>query len=55
MACYNDESHILIFIGLYSGTLAGPSCLDEKYLNDLDNNWISFIDTYYGEYYDFSK
>lgn len=55
MACYNDEMHTLIFIGLYSGTLAGPSCLEEKYLNDIENNWKSFIDTYYGEIYDFSK
>lgn len=55
MACYNDENYTLIFIGLYSGTLAGPSCLEEKYLNDIDNNFISFLDTYYGELYDFSK
>ena len=26
MACYNDENQTLIFIGLYSGTVAGPSC-----------------------------
>lgn len=55
MACYNDENYTLVFIGLYSGTLAGPSCLNKKYLNDIENNWNSFIDTYYGKYYDFSK
>ena len=55
MACYNDENYTLIFMGLNSGTMAGPSCLDEKYLNDIEKNWISFIDTYYGEVYDFSK
>jgi hypothetical protein len=55
MACYNDQNYTLFFIGLYAGTLAGPSCLEEKYLNDIDNNWMSFIDTYYGEYFDFSK
>lgn len=55
MACYNDSCNTLIFIGMYSGTLAGSSCLEDRYLNDIDNNWISFIDTYYGEIYDFSK
>ena len=29
--------------------------LDEKYLTDLENNWQSFIEQYYGDYYDFSK
>lgn len=55
MACYNDENHTLIFIGLYSGTLAGPSCLEEKYLEDIEGNWKDFIDQYYGAYYDFSQ
>ena len=55
MACYNDSNNTLLFIGLYSGTLAGPSCLDDKYLEDIDNNWEDFIDQYYGEYYDFSN
>ena len=55
MACYNDENHTLIFIGLYSGTLAGPSCLDEKYLEDIEGNWEAFVDQYYGAYYDFSQ
>lgn len=55
MACYNDERQTLIFMGLYSTTLAGPSCLEEKYLADIDDNWIEFIDTYYGEVYDFGK
>lgn len=55
MACYNDINYTLIFIGFYSGTLAGPSCLDEKYINNFDENFTSFIDQYYGEYYDFSK
>ena len=55
MACYNDENHTLIFIGLYSGTLAGPSCLEDKYLEDIEGNWKDFIDQYYGAYYDFSQ
>jgi len=55
MACYNDENYTLIFMGLYSGTLAGPSCLDEKYLEDIEGNWEAFVDQYYGAYYDFSQ
>ena len=55
MACYNDEKCILIFIGMYSGTLAGPSSLDKKYIVDIEGNWEDFIDQYYGEYYDFSE
>lgn len=55
MACYNDEKHTLIFIGLESVTLAGPSCIDNKYLEDIDNNWGSFVEEYFGEYYDFQE
>ena len=55
MACYNDTNCTLIFIGFYSETLTRPSCLDEKYLEDIEGNWKSFIDQYYGEYYDFSS
>ena len=55
MACYNDENCTLIFMGLYSGTIAGPSCLNEKYLEDIDSNWKAFIEQYYGEYYDFNN
>ena len=55
MACYNDEKFSIIFIGLYSGTLSGPSCLEQKYLDDIENNWKSFIDTYFGKYYDFGE
>jgi hypothetical protein len=52
MACYNDENHALIFIGLYSGA---PSCLEDKYLEDIEGNWEAFVDQYYGAYYDFSQ
>ena len=48
MACYNDTKQELVFIGLY-GTV------DQKYKDDPQGNWVSFIDTYYGEYYDFSE
>lgn len=51
MVCYNDEYNIICFLG-FSNTY--PE-LDEKYLNDLENNWKSFIDQYYGKYYDFSE
>jgi len=53
MACYNDVNYTLIFIGFDSGTLAGPSCLDKKYLENMEDNWISFLEQYYGECYDF--
>ena len=55
MACYNDKKYYLIFIGLYSGTLAGPSCLEEKYINDIDNNWGDFLNQYYGQCYNFNE
>lgn len=55
MACYNDKNRTLIFIGCSSVTLAGPSCLDQKYIDDIEGNWMDFIDQFYGEYYDFSK
>ena len=51
MVCYNDEYNIIGFLG-FSNTY--PE-LDEKYINNLDENWTSFIDQYYGEYYDFSN
>lgn len=51
MVCYNDEYNIICFLG-FANTY--PE-LDEKYLNNLDENWESFIDQYYGEYYDFSE
>ena len=53
MACYNDENYTLIFIGLESVTIRGPSSLDEKYLENIEDNWPLFIEQYYGKYYDF--
>lgn len=55
MACYNDTNYVLLFIGFESATLAGPSCIDEKYINNIEENWTSFIDQYYGKYYNFSS
>lgn len=50
MVCYNDMNQTLIFIGFqYSYT----SNEDEEYLKSL-KTWEAFIDTYYGEYYDFN-
>lgn len=54
MACYNDVNYILIFIGFDSGTLAGPSCVEKKYIDDIDNNWTDFLKQYYGECYNFN-
>lgn len=51
MVCYNDENNVICFLGFHNSY---PP-LDDKYLNDLDNHWESFIDEYYGEYYDFSQ
>ena len=51
MVCYNDTNNTICFLGFCN---AYPK-LDDKYMNDLDNNWESFIDTYFGEYYDFSQ
>ena len=52
MVCYNDENNTIGFLGFYKSSYHQ---LPEKYINDLENNWTSFIDEYYGEYYDFSK
>ncbi|MBR2985064.1 MAG: hypothetical protein IKC58_00485 [Clostridia bacterium] len=52
MVCYNDVSNTIGFLGFHKNSLHH---LPEKYINDLENNWTSFIDEYYGEYYDFSK
>ncbi|MBR1955504.1 MAG: hypothetical protein IKC58_00160 [Clostridia bacterium] len=51
MACYNDANHTLVFLGFFAGNYN----LEEKYLDDIEGNWMDFIDQYYGEYYDFSK
>ena len=55
MACFNDENNVLIFIGFYSYLNFSSSIFEEKYINNFDENFTSFIDQYYGEYYDFSK
>ena len=54
MACYNDEKYTLVFIGLNSGTLAGPSCIEKKYIDDIDNNWTDFLNQYFGVCYNFN-
>lgn len=55
MACYNDEKYALLFIGLYSGTLAGPSCIEKKYVDDIDNNWGDFLKQYFGRCHNFNN
>ena len=44
MVCYNDTNNTLIFLGFYKST---------SDIKDI-SNWQEFIDTYYGEYYDFN-
>ena len=51
MVFYNDENSTIGFLGFRESGYQLP----EKYINDLESNWTSFIDQYYGEYYDFSK
>lgn len=52
MACYSDESYTLIFMGAYITTAHYNSKLE--YWENIENNWKSFIDEYYGECYNFS-
>ena len=49
MAGYNDNKHILVFLGFENGRN-----MKEEYRYNLEDNWTSFIDEYYGKYYDFS-
>ncbi len=48
MACYNDTNDTLIFLGACGSGL-------KKNNAAVFSNWKGFIDTYFGEYYDFSK
>ena len=48
MACYNDTNHTLIFLGACGSGLKENNAV-------VFGNWKGFIDTYFGEYYDFSK
>jgi len=50
MVCYNDANSTLIFLGFYDFLR-----IDEKYYTDFYSNFESFIITYYGEIYDFTK
>ena len=49
MVCYNDSNNTLIFIGFFDGAHVSEN--DIKRIS----NWSEFVDTYYGEYYDFGK
>ena len=51
MVSYNDSNNMICFLGFHNSYPKLP----EKYLNDLQNNWQSFIVQYYGEFFDFSK
>ena len=50
MVCYNDENCTLIFLGYEDGY---PK-LTEQQKENYKKDWKSFIDTYFGKYYDFS-
>ncbi len=51
MAGYNDEENTLCFIGF-----CNPEGLPKKYDKDrIKENWVHFIDDFYGKYYDFSR
>ena len=50
MAGYNDEENILIFIGFYA-----YYDIKNKYQDSMKEDWVHFIDEYYGKYYDFSR
>lgn len=49
MVCYNDEKCTLIFLGYEDGY---PG-LSEQEKENYKKDWKSFIDTYFGKYYDF--
>ena len=51
MACYNDTNYTLLFIGFYVLYFSD----ENEHFYDIENNWESFVDEYFGEYYDFSK
>ena len=49
MVGYNDEKSIICFLGFNNSY---PK-LEDKYLNEFDNNFEDFIVQYYSEYYEF--
>lgn len=51
MACYNDFEQILIFIGFFDYS---PG-IDDKFYEDFEGNFLTFIDTYYGNQHNFNK
>lgn len=53
MFCYNDTKNILIFLGVYLrySSDSEQKADEEKMLSD----WGYFLNTYFGQYYDFSK
>ena len=51
MAGYSDEKHMLVFLGFYQ-SYPGRA---EVYRTDIKENWVGFMDEYFGPYYDFSE
>lgn len=48
MVCYNDTSKTIIFLSFFSYVD------NEQEKEEIISNWSEFIDTHYGEYYDFN-
>ena len=51
VAGLNDEKRALVFLGFHTST---SSVLPNGRETDMEEHWTSFIDEYYGKYYDFS-
>ena len=51
MVSYNDLNNMICFLGFHNSYPELP----DKFLNDLQNNWESFIDQYYGEFFNFNN
>ncbi len=50
MACYNDKSYELVFIGFYASVRT-----EKGYMININNDFGAFINAYYGEYHDFNQ
>ncbi len=51
MVSYNDLNNMICFLGFHNSFPELP----DKFLNDLQNNWQSFIEQYYGEFFNFNN
>ena len=51
MVSYNDLNNMICFLGFHNSYPKLP----DKFLYDLQNNWQSFIEQYYGEFFVFNN